>query len=541
MSISRVPITKELMEKYAAYLRTLRSSGPQVPIDREVEIIKKHHLHCPMTSLFNYSITKEDIKKAVDKSIKDSSILNALMCFNEYKPQVDRLRVIGEPSVDGYAMLSDGGLFVVKAPREKNNDLIHEYFVGIFGTNELRSYIPNFAYILGMFECSPPYIEGKRVVTFCQNNKDTVVYVIYENVSNSVTLAKFTETCSFSDFFNVMVQISMALQMAYDSCRYTHYDLHAKNVLIRRLEKPIVIRYSFDGKDYYITTSIIATFIDYGRNYIEYNGEKFGLDVPHINIFADRSFPMGDIYHVLMFALLTAFHPETSGLNTNYDVTSQCSGLVNFFNLDAGLDVLGFMYDLNKSHYELPVTPQYGYNIEPKVYINHILSIYGGKGIVTTSPPIDIEIYGCGYKVSCSTITAAIEEIAGGKKTHTNVDYFFYLLKSIKDTNKVLDIGRRYKEQYLETLLDRKKKLGGFRMTKSEAMQLPKTEVLEYIDWVTRSKNNDDKIKFIVDKYNMNVPVRYTDYSLANELIREMKRRDPSIPLNVISSSSTVL
>ena len=83
------------------------------------------------------------------------------------------LKQIGEESVEGYAMLSSledtKGMFILKAPRDQKKDsLLHEAFVGVYGTNQLRKLVPNFSYIYGAFKCAPPIIDPltKKVASF---------------------------------------------------------------------------------------------------------------------------------------------------------------------------------------------------------------------------------------------------------------------------------------------------------------------------------------------------------------------------------------
>ncbi|HKZ42560.1 MAG TPA: hypothetical protein VJ044_16475, partial [Candidatus Hodarchaeales archaeon] len=223
-------------------------------------------------------------------------------------------------------------LFVVKSPRRIDPELrlnqIHEYFIGAFGTNKLRDRIPNFSFVLGFFQCSPPYIDEKayltgpggpgaggkkdrQSLTYCQNDspENEVNYLLYENVANATTLHDFImEGATFEDYLNILVQVTLALDLAYQEFDFTHYDLHHENVLVRTLDQDIYIPYVVraDGTQAYLKTRYVATIIDFGRCHIKYEGQHYGYDLVQYGLFPDRSYPMYDLYKLLMFSLSTA-------------------------------------------------------------------------------------------------------------------------------------------------------------------------------------------------------------------------------------------
>ena len=147
---------------------------------RESEIIKRTNSHCPLEKLDDRTIRAEDIKKALQEGYGDANVLRSLMCLNnslamfpngtslgrshKIREYIRGLRQIGSESVEGYAMVADikgkmnegKDLLVVKSPRRIDAALranqIHEYFIGVFGTNRMRSLIPNFAFILGLLD-----------------------------------------------------------------------------------------------------------------------------------------------------------------------------------------------------------------------------------------------------------------------------------------------------------------------------------------------------------------------------------------------------
>ena len=340
--------------------------------DAERKIIHDTNSLCP-TNLISKNMKAEEIRRALDEGYSDGNILKSLMCMNNsefifpdnvgvgksYKIRKDiiDLNLIGtnSGSVSGFAATADiqkrnatfvdnKRLFVVKTPRDPRNEenQLHEYFVGIYATNQLRSRIPNFVYVLGGFRCSPPYIEDqnlsgtgrsrkKKPIIFCQNDtkENQVMYVLYENVINSVSLNDFIsgdytigrvkgEPCTFETFLNLFTQLIFALQMAYEAYDYTHYDLHTENILVRTLPEEIIIPYKRkNGSSVYVKTKYIATIIDLEQSHIKVNIDgknlHFGFLYYSANTMPNRSYPGVDVYKILMFSLLHSVLGNTRG------------------------------------------------------------------------------------------------------------------------------------------------------------------------------------------------------------------------------------
>jgi hypothetical protein len=203
---------------------------------------------------------------------------------------------------------------VVKYP--KVGDLTHEVFVGLLGTNKLRKYVPNFSFIYGGFSCSPPIIgSDEEVKDFCVSQRpgQPLNYALYENVTPAVSAHDLIKRMSGEEFLNFYLQLVLALAVAHEQIRFTHFDLHDKNVLARELPSPVNILYPVQGKEYHIKTSYVATIIDYGFSSFEYQGMQFsslGSLVSYIGNVKD--FPLYDAFKFLAAAFITASNARNS-------------------------------------------------------------------------------------------------------------------------------------------------------------------------------------------------------------------------------------
>jgi len=310
------------------------------------------------------------MKEYTVKQLYNPSVMKATMCTvdsifytsqydegvlymnNRIRTYIRNLRQIGSESGEGYAMLADfengKEMFVVKVSQSPTDDtLLHELVVGLYGTNKLRQYVPNFSYIFGGFKCSPPMIDPdtKKVITWClNNNNNTVNYVLYENIAPAISVSEYIETCSGKDFVNIYLQIFYALRIGLKVIDFTHYDLHYENVLIRtpdesKSKKNFQIAYDTERGTEYITSNVIATIIDYGFSHIKTDdvvdstgavvkrGQHYGKSgFINYSIFPDRSWIVHDLYKFLMFCMMKASQ------HNNRSVMSEASKIFKFFN-----------------------------------------------------------------------------------------------------------------------------------------------------------------------------------------------------------------
>ena len=267
-------------------------------------------------------------------------------------------RRIGEKSVFGIALetslLDIEGLFVLKAPRDPNDvTLSHEAVVGLFSINKLREFVPNFAYTLGAFGCTAPIVNNRtaKVEGWCSSDqaKDSpVLYIALENIK-SISFSEFLKTGSSEDFIKYLVQILYALSVAYARIRFTHYDLHPGNILLRKLPRVTQIRY---GSTAYINTEYIPTIIDFGFSHVVENGMNlghFGQEIYGVNY--NEAYPMFDVYKLLLMC------GEQARLSGNDAILNTVARLYTFFNRKD--DIITALREQRELYYSLPRLPYY--------------------------------------------------------------------------------------------------------------------------------------------------------------------------------------
>lgn len=284
----------------------------------------------------------------------------ALSSNERIREFVTDLRQIGSESVSGYALsaslgdkpqTSAAGFFVVKAPRSPTDgdELVHECTVAFMATNKLRHTIPNFAYIYGLINCSPPFIDSsdtgkKDVVAWCNSVNGAVSYAIYENIAPAKSFAEFCRSCTLEEFMKYYLQAMLACRTAADKYGFTHYDAHGENVLIRKVrDTPFYIPYETSkGTEYIKSDGGVATFIDFGMSHIQMTNDQG--DVVHFGhvsnsgplveygVYRDRPNPIHDAYKLLCMCMYEMCSPSKTGHMLNPKCFNALGPLLKFFN-----------------------------------------------------------------------------------------------------------------------------------------------------------------------------------------------------------------
>lgn len=322
------------------------------------------------------NLDSEKLKYKLQNNFYDTKLMQTAMCLTNsvvhmQKPRsgtlkanerirywISDLQQIGAESVEGYAMTGNlkdaSSLYVLKAPRPPAN-LLHEYFIGL-QLNTLRSLVPNFMYTYGGFECSPPIVgEDKNVNAWCNNELRNVQYILYENIQPSISMHKYVETCTFTQFLDKYLQIMYASQVAYEVLEFMHADLHDDNVLLRTIPttngKPLYIPYRTErGKTEYLKSDAISTVIDYGFSHVKVGEEHYGVwDFMPYGVYPKSGFPLGDAYKLLLMSMRTMLEAN------NNNCFDSCGKILRFFTSENAVSVV---QKQAKSYYYLPKVPE---------------------------------------------------------------------------------------------------------------------------------------------------------------------------------------
>ena len=467
---------EEVLDAYDQELKILREKEDlledkvEAQRRRERDVVINTAYSCTRNNIKAYVVGPEAIDEAVRDGYDDPGILEALRCISTYitqssqldaKRYIPTLRKIGSESVYGYAWLTNtgynGDTFVVKTPRKAryNDQQLHEFFVGVYGTNKLRDRIPNFVYVMGTFGCNPPIVQDDKGLAHCRG-ATPVQYILYENVRDSESLTDFVRKCTYEQYLNVLVQLALALQLAYEDLNFTHYDLHTGNVLVRDMGQDMYIAYNVHGTRKYLKTRYVATIIDLGMSHIVYNGEHYGYFLPKTLCTPIYANPIADVHRVLLYTLLLAAGDLG---NARYDrelrprnpgVYNRGKDLVRYFYSDAA-NVVRHLRALRDKYYVFPLSEAEPIDFFDFLYAREKHTV--DRFLFDEKPP---RFFGCRYRNDCSTLQQVVERYATPDPWRKDA---YALYRKLREGTypEVEEEARRNISKYVDQLIDETK------------------------------------------------------------------------------------
>jgi serine/threonine protein kinase len=201
---------------------------------------------------------------ATKKNRREKGLYNLSTHIQQWVTKMEKLPV---KSTEGFVYITD--IFsediqvVVKVPRLDSGfeSMVREYFIGVKSLNKLRYLIPSFVYTLGSFMYPKPTKTGK----LCNGGSKKTAFVMYEKIpGDSIQKLLMNKEINFDQWLLIFVQILLGLEVAQREVRFTHFDLHAGNVMVRRKDN---FNYTvpLDTTSYHVNDpDLIPVIIDFG-------------------------------------------------------------------------------------------------------------------------------------------------------------------------------------------------------------------------------------------------------------------------------------
>jgi hypothetical protein len=228
----------------------------------------------------------------------------------------------------------------------KIREHIHEAYITTNSINELCKIIPNFVYTFALYQ--------HNKTTFSVINEFIHGMTLFDYISNK-------EIFSFESFLLILIQLSLALQIAQQQCAFVHWDLTPWNIILQTLDSPIDVDYMINyNKIIRIKTNIIPIIIDFGKSHVVHNKLHRGFvnmfkvstvqDILTLIINSAKRIRekqdlnkqnFGSLIHLVNFFTASNFHKDT--IKNGYE-------LKNFLNLVSPLEKLIYdnKYDLEQ-------------------------------------------------------------------------------------------------------------------------------------------------------------------------------------------------
>lgn len=180
------------------------------------------------------------------------------------------------------------GVFKIKNTNEKvrykisqyiNYLIRHEYDV-MDGLKNMALYCPHFCKSIGIIKCNIDPRDMKCYNPFdIQQTKYPIrkEILLMENIDNSYKFCNYIKNINFPEIklYSIIKQVLMATFMAQNK-KFSHYDLHSDNVMIKKCNKDLVFLYVLDDMNQFAvpTMGYYPIIIDFGFSYIENMEDK---------------------------------------------------------------------------------------------------------------------------------------------------------------------------------------------------------------------------------------------------------------------------
>ena len=252
-------LTKHNLDELSSYLRILLNQESPTGSDMKAIVYL-------FDNLFSIGLKKD---------LKEKGLCSLSKKIQNCVKKMEQIQV---KSKEGFVYVTDFFTsdiqVIVKIPQNSNSfdSKIREYFIGIRSLNNLRYLTPTFVYTFGAFSCPKPSKKG----TIGQTNKMTA-YVLYEKIPGESfhTLLK-NDKLDFKDWLILFFQLLLGLEIAQRESRFTHFDMHADNVMVRS-DQVVSYTVPLDMCNYNINnTTSVPIIIDFGASTTYIDGKYIG-------------------------------------------------------------------------------------------------------------------------------------------------------------------------------------------------------------------------------------------------------------------------
>lgn len=165
-------------------------------------------------------------------------------------------------------------VYVFKISKYINN-LVHHESVVTESLGDIAKYCPHYVRWLGTIKCMIDPFNKDSDNPFKIHSK----YPIQEEVLFTEFLDKshkffsYIKTTDMDEMilYSIIKQVLLAIIIAQKKKRFTHYDLHSNNIMIKKCDKDLVLLYVIDDENQYCvpTLGYYPVIIDFGFSYIE--------------------------------------------------------------------------------------------------------------------------------------------------------------------------------------------------------------------------------------------------------------------------------
>ena len=233
--------------------------------------------------------------KSTFESLLETFERNKENKWNDWLSFNTMFKKLGKQGFVGTMSLKDDsnkGSFVFKFSQYINYLVNHEYVV-MKGLNELSNYCVHFCRTFGIIKCdvipdvrktdNPFEIEE----TFKSIEKDVL---LCENINKSCKFYNYIRAVNKVKedvLYSTIKQVLMGILIAQKVKKFSHYDLHSYNIMMKKCDKDIVFLYIIDDKNQFCVPTFghYPVIIDFGFSYIsDMDDSPLWTSLAHTNV-----------------------------------------------------------------------------------------------------------------------------------------------------------------------------------------------------------------------------------------------------------------
>ena len=283
-----VPLSSKNIRKTSKYTRI--QSAKKMESARKIQSAFRKSKHILRSEYLKYHCPESGECLILGKNRKE--ILQHFNGFKNFDYSDKILIPIGAPSLNGvvhevrFKHRNYISYAILKTSKTTTSDnLIYEYFMGLF-LNKINNFLPTFLETYSIFQCTPEFhkklnepvtIEPGDIVPLNISNKKLLKLgclkpqynqIMIQHVKSAESLLSKLQDRDFlkNELMNVLFQVYAALY--YLRGRFTHFDLHANNILLQKPFKTGVMEFHYGDTVFH--SPYIVKIIDYGRAECKY-------------------------------------------------------------------------------------------------------------------------------------------------------------------------------------------------------------------------------------------------------------------------------
>ena len=162
---------------------------------------------------------------------------------------------------------------VFKISQNINNLINHEYNI-MKGLNTISKYCPHFSVSIGILSLDlEPKLKIRnpfKLVSKYPIQKDVL---LMEHIDHSDNFYTYIKSCNIDDniIYSIIKQVLLSICIAQNKKKFSHYDLHSSNIMIKKCNKDLVLLYVINNEIQFLvpTYGYYPIIIDFGFGYIE--------------------------------------------------------------------------------------------------------------------------------------------------------------------------------------------------------------------------------------------------------------------------------